>query len=88
MSGWPVVVISREELAALLEYSTSLPTGTTPGKRWRRNVQVLRRPVGEAEWAIGEYGPIEGNYIQINWYWALDENHDVHRGDLRKDNQK
>ena len=30
-------IISREELAKLPEYSCSIPTGTTVGKRWRRD---------------------------------------------------
>lgn len=37
-----VVHLTAAELDRLLEYSASLPTGTTIGKRWRRNVNAYR----------------------------------------------
>ena len=37
------VVISHAELRALPEYSCTIPTGTTPGKRWRCDVHEGRR---------------------------------------------
>jgi len=49
------VVMTVRELRELPEYSTSLPTGTTPGKRWRR----ARRPWLHAdndEWLLREFG--------------------------------
>lgn len=43
-----ICVISQDELDGLPEYSASLPTGTTIGKRWK-----AKRANGE--WQIGEY---------------------------------
>lgn len=48
------VGMSRAELSSLLEYSTTLPTGTTPGKMWK-----CRRPYwsnNDADWWRGAYG--------------------------------
>lgn len=62
-----VVEITRAEFDALPEYSCSLPTGTTIGKRWKRNETaycaepvalhpfdgtVVREP---PRWILGEY---------------------------------
>jgi hypothetical protein len=41
-------VMTRHAFNSLLEYSRSLPTGTTIGKRWRRNC-------GPHGWFMGEY---------------------------------
>lgn len=79
-------VISREELAALLEYSCSLPTGTTIGKRWRRDTNAYRddRRGVPSEWVLGEYVDIgDPANVGIRWTWAVDAQHEVHRGDLR-----
>lgn len=60
----PVLPLTRAEWDALLEYSFSLPTGTTPGKRWKRDL-------GKEQWAVGEYNPDGYNAdgtIEINWY--------------------
>ena len=66
------VRLTRREFEALPEYSTTFPTGTTLGKRWRRNVNALRRPCCShlhifdgtrepdfrgPEWWMGEYAP-------------------------------
>lgn len=37
VAGYPLLRMTRREFDGLLEYSSSLPTGTTIGKRWRRN---------------------------------------------------
>ena len=87
-------VISREELAKLGEYSCTLPTGTTIGKRWRRNVNAFKsvlpsgqqNPHGprqrlEPEWMIGEYYDI-GSEIGVRFTWAVSEPGQVHRGKL------
>jgi len=51
--------VTREEFDELLEYSCSLPTGTTLGKRWKRdnNSGTLRpRPKDTTpDWYLGEY---------------------------------
>lgn len=52
--------ITQEEFDKLLEYSSSLPTGTTIGKRWKRKC-----PDG---WLIGKYVPCdEEGMIGIEW---------------------
>ena len=62
----PVIRLSDAELMNLLEYSTSLPTGTTVGKRWKR-AKNIRAP-GEG-WLIGEYtkSDVEGQ-VGISWF--------------------
>lgn len=53
--------ITGAALDALSEYSTSLPTGTTIGKRWKQ-----RRPDG---WLIGEYVPHQDpGTVGIKWW--------------------
>ena len=68
---------------------------TTIGKRWRRDVH-FNSPLKdgkriEPEWMIGEYYelPESEKYDRfgkeltgIRWYWALDEDRNVHRGKL------
>lgn len=92
------VVISRADLANLGEYSCSLPSLTTIGKRWRRDVHAFRSwhpkgflplpclpqpPIVVEEWQIGEYiEHPEPGKVGIKWAWAMDENGRVHRGDL------
>lgn len=84
----PDIVINRTELFALLEYSCSLPTGTTIGKRWRHNVHAYpdpRKPLvppEKHEWKIGEFveGSTKPQYVNIKWGWAVDENYEPHRG--------
>jgi hypothetical protein len=57
------IELTRKEFAALLEYSTSIPTGTTIGKRWRCNKAVTRVHDGTHDefgrvcddWWMGEY---------------------------------
>lgn len=44
--------LTKEQFAELLEYSASLPTGTSIGKRWKRRVPARGEP---CEWFMGEY---------------------------------
>jgi len=66
--------LTQAELGELLEYSCSLPTGQTPGKRWKRNDNAYRTPAQPPHWSIGEYGtpyPEGHEYygdIPIRWY--------------------
>lgn len=63
----PPMPITPEALAALPEYSTTIPTGTgwgtmsDTGKRWRRNAMVtVQRWVGqrcEPLWQVVQYEP-------------------------------
>lgn len=60
----PDLLITKKEFEALPEYSASIPTGTTPGKRWKCSCN-------DGKWKIGEYGEIFGansEQIKINWY--------------------
>ena len=60
-----VLYISKGEFDSLLEYSASYPTGTTIGKRWKRNVSDTSEPV----WLIGEYTRYVGeNDVEIKWW--------------------
>lgn len=38
------VRLTRREFEALSEYSSTVPTGTTLGKRWKRNLNAYRDP--------------------------------------------
>lgn len=80
-------VISREDLIKLLEYSCSIPTGVTIGKRWRCTTRFPYRKLDQEniEWFIRTYvqDPHNENMALIVSVWAVDENHEPHRGDLR-----
>ena len=84
------VEISREELARLPEYSCSLPTGTTVGRRWRRNAGAYRSPPMPEdchEHKVAEYvecSCLPDGRIGIAWAWAIDPmTREPHRGKLR-----
>jgi hypothetical protein len=47
--------IHPKAFARLDEYSCSLPTGTTPGKVWKRNSGFGRPGYGD-EWWLGQFG--------------------------------
>ncbi|MDE1914692.1 MAG: hypothetical protein KGJ57_17670 [Sphingomonadales bacterium] len=49
------LLLTRREFDALLEYSTTLPTGQTPGKAWKRRVPWWA-PKEQAEWMRGMFG--------------------------------
>lgn len=69
------VRLTKRELDELPEYSCSMPTGTTVGKRWKRDVNAYRKPItfflnafdgspepsfrGE-DWWMGEYAADPG----------------------------
>lgn len=71
----PVLALTQAEFDALPEYSCSLPTGTTPGKRWKREDGAhdfaFKSQGGRPRWVIGEYDPQDDGStptIKINWY--------------------
>lgn len=71
----PALRITAREFRALPEYSCSLPTGTTPGKRWKRLDGAHDRNFlaagGKPHWMIGEYDPAcppGAKIIKIFWY--------------------
>lgn len=56
----PIERVTMAEFAALSEYSTTLPTGTTIGKKWKR-----KHPLG---WMMGEYIDIDRvDQVGIKW---------------------
>ena len=66
--------LTKAEFDALPEYSATLPTGTTPGKRWKRHDGLFDPTCTDPKWMIGEYDPIDdgkGSTIKINWYWPV-----------------
>lgn len=58
------------EFKALSEYSTTFPTGTTPGKVWKREMwyNTSRKAGTPSRWWLGQYGEIKGDHIDIHWY--------------------
>lgn len=60
------------ELRSMPEYSTTLPTGTTTWKMWKRNVLARGEHgglVATDEWLVGQYVPCDDpNYIGIRWH--------------------
>ncbi|MGD9915724.1 MAG: hypothetical protein AB7S80_16730 [Rhizobiaceae bacterium] len=71
------LTITRAEFSALPEYSATLPTGTTPGKRWRRHDgahdEDFLASGGQPMWLIGEYGEVsaDGKSVALHWYVPL-----------------
>lgn len=61
------VILTRVEFHMLPEYSCTIPTGTTIGKRWRRR-EPYGAPEERAAWFMGEYvpSPMPG-HVGIHW---------------------
>lgn len=55
------VELSAQEFDALEEYSLSVPTGTTLGKRWKRRLYL------QGQWIMGEYTQRIGDQAIITW---------------------
>jgi hypothetical protein len=61
------VTLFDDELAELPEYSCSLPTGTTIGKRWKRD-RNFGLPTREKSWCVAEYVAHEDpKMVGIEW---------------------
>lgn len=66
--------LSKAELDALPEYSMSVPTGTTIGKRWKRDNNVYRQHGSEPDWWMGEYFDVQSaTEVGIRWYHVQSE---------------
>lgn len=75
----PTMTFERDEFLALPEYSQTLPTGQTVGKRWRRCVYT-REVVGidwdghevavdRRDWIIGRFEDhADPKLIGLGWY--------------------
>lgn len=65
--------VSQRELEELLEYSSSLPTGTTIGKVWKRKIFDQQSGRFTGRYRLGEYVPetVEPwkskGYVGIQW---------------------
>lgn len=55
------------ELESMPEYSTTLPTGTTVGKLWKRNLNVHHRRA-EPRWLVCMYGPDSDPKMVAIWH--------------------
>jgi len=79
----PVLKIPRNEFDRMFEYSTTVPTGTRIGKRWRRNLTAVGKAVQHLDffngsiiwepdfWIVGEYAecdPPNPKEVRILWY--------------------
>ena len=70
----PILSMTAEELRALPEYSSTYPTGTTLGKRWKCNIHpecngAAGYPPERCLWVVGEYYDIgRADRIGIRWY--------------------
>lgn len=70
----PPLLVTLAYLKSLPDYSCSLPTGTTPGKRWKREVHFQPwgwRSLPRIGWMIGEYyegSDVPPDQIGIRWY--------------------
>ena len=56
----PRLRLTQREFDCLPEYSTTVPTGTTIGKRWKRR--------SREGWHVGEYYDI-GSKTEVGIYW-------------------
>ena len=62
------VMLTVREFEELNDYSCSLPTGTTVGKRWRRRVPYMIGPGITNTFVMGEYvESYKTNSIGIEW---------------------
>lgn len=60
-------IADAEAFSALYDYSSSLPTGTTIGKRWKRRRDYHDESKG---WVLGEYAecnPPNPDRVRIIW---------------------
>jgi hypothetical protein len=70
-AGLPAMHLTRAEFDAMDEYSATLPTGTTAGKKWKRHDGAYDLSCEKPIWIIGEYDPDDDGKspnIKINWY--------------------
>ena len=57
--------LTQTEFDELLEYSISIPTGTTIGKRWKRHIYTFK--VKGKEFNAG-YIPHDGTFVSDEWW--------------------
>lgn len=78
MTKYPRERIKEKDFLNLLEYSTSIPTGATIGKRWRRHHQWKDKDGSiKSTWYIGEYvQDADPKMVGIKWTRPLIEKDD------------
>lgn len=60
--------MTKAEFDQLPEYSCTLPTGTTTGKKWKRRVPYHVGPGIKNDWRFGMFGrDLPNNQIEIIW---------------------
>lgn len=66
--GYPEVILTKQQFAELNEYSTSIPTGATIGKRWKRCLWPSANG-GPTTWLMGEFVAVKGrdDVADITW---------------------
>jgi hypothetical protein len=63
------VLLTQHEFDNLLNYSCTLPTGQTVGKRWKRRIPYEQVKGVTPEWFMGEYvEDPDPEYIRITWH--------------------
>jgi len=61
------IMLTQAEFDALPEYSCTLPTGTTIGKRWKCGIPY-GAPKANKKWSMGEYTPCdEPGMVGLVW---------------------
>lgn len=55
-------------LKSISDYSASIPSGTTPGKVWRRRIRYTDPDGPDTKYALGMYGEPDGDKIPIYWF--------------------
>ena len=79
----PTVGVSENVFRRLLEYSCSIPTGTTIGKWWKRE-----QPRGSGRWLLGCFGPsrrpdrVRIHWRRLDWYPWLEDHEQTNADDL------
>ncbi len=64
------VILTRQEFDDLPEYSCSIPTGTTIGKRWKRGEPYVGV---RTRWLMGEYADHpDPRLVRIIWREILE----------------
>lgn len=81
--GLPTLPIESQALRELPEYSCSIPTGVTAGKRWKRDSMwhaKRRLGPGEPMWVVCEFYEIPGrdDYMGIRYFRPVPPTHVDH----------
>lgn len=88
----PAVAVSESVFKRLMDYSCSVPTGTTIGRWWKRRVDYNDASKG---WLLGCYGPcatdpskVTMHWRRLTWYPWIEDDAPTNAGDLPPLNPK